>query len=341
MQKRLLYIVALVLTGITNGAFVYGQSSTLDKLQGKTWASPARSDQTYWEDQYTRDTQKSTRFVDGRADIVWDTPFYLSDELVLEFDDTKIGTAANGKYIILKGDLGGIWEGPRPTATPLRIMKLDDAELQVKSLFGSITTYRVREAFTLRYVLNNTPTVYSFSPSKKTGFLEGYDNYPVNSTSIQDKLYTDVQLRLSTDNRSSARGKFLRRLALSNGYSIIVVTFGDLTQNRTDVLCMVDQNGNCRSTLECWVTVNGMTVKSYTVAGGEVYIRQVVPGAGTPSPLRFEDVTSFSGILETSLYNITNGSFVRNASYSLSQNPYTRTFTREKLSDPDVDVINY
>ena len=342
MKKKLLYITALILTGITNSAFVYGQSSfRLDQLQGKTWRYqwPAgKEDDDYSELTFTCCIETNREYMPGEEDIILSNPFYLSDTFERRFDDNKIGQNQSGKYLVVKGD-GDPEEDDEYNLMSYSIyeaLKFDNAEFtMINYPSGIVSTFRVVNVFTMKYVIDNTPTstlVGNFHPTKTSGFLEGY-NYPVNSTAIPDRLHTNVQLTSPTDNRSAARGKFFRKYAIGS-YYLVIVTFGDATNNRTDVLCIVDRNGNIRSTLEGWVTVNGMTVKSYGIQpDGDVYIDRIAPSSSTP--LLFESLPSFSGKVERTVYS-TSGSFVYKSAYPPSAS--TSTFTKSFLSD--IDRVN-
>ena len=133
MKKRLLCIAVLILTGILNSAFIYGQSgSTLDKLQGKTWRIQWSDD--YMDYQFTR-TDKIYMFEDEPTS----RPFYLSDQIETQFNESKVGTVTNGRYIIV--------EGSDPDDEYFRvfvyeIMKLDNTEFTIKLRNGSIATHR-------------------------------------------------------------------------------------------------------------------------------------------------------------------------------------------------------
>ena len=323
MKKRLLYIVALILTGIASSAFVYGQSTVLERLQSKTWRwATSNYKFTCCEQIAMRDYGRTISH-----------PFYLSDTPThADFDDSKVGNVPNGRYIIRPGFADD-------TEFPVfanEIISLNDTELKLRLRDGiTIATFRALEAHTMQYVLRNTPTsTLPFAVKKNTGFLEGYGNFPINQA-IVDRIHTNVQLTQFTNNAAQRRGAFLRKFQSGSNF-IVVVTFGDLYRNRTDVICIVNSAGTILSTLEGLVIVDGMTVKSYTITpSGQVHIYQVVPSSTTP--LRFQDVTSFPGNLTNTIHSISGSSF----SSGTFVNSVPKTFTRSLLSDPDREVQMY
>ncbi len=176
MKKKILYITILVIIGITNSAFIYGQTgSTLDKLQGKTWRLQSKDD--YYKDrQYTR----RGMILLPRGANTQGMPFYLSDRIETKFDRNKVGKIENGKYIVEDG----IKEVSGREVFIYEIIKLDDKELVMKSEGGYIYTYRALEVITLKYVLDNTPTgMLPFTAERGTELLTGY-NFPITNKTI-------------------------------------------------------------------------------------------------------------------------------------------------------------
>lgn len=335
MKKRLLYTMALVLAGITSSALSYGQNTyRLDQLTGKTWQSRTPSDY-YVEITYTNNgTRTYTSYIDGEKQPSSEKDFYLSDNPnEPRFDRSKVGKVLQGRYIVENGShpMYDTEFGGRFSYFVFEILTLTDRELKTRNVQKpTIYTFDVVGAYTMKYVLDNTPTsnLSSFSISKNTGFLEGY-NIPVNHA-IVDKIYTNVQLTQSTNLSAQKRGKFLRKFQLGSNY-IIVVTFGDLDYNRTDVICIVNSAGTVLSTLEGLVIVDGMMVKYSSIQpNGSVYVSQVVPSSSTS--LLFKDVASFTGKSVTTVYNTSGSSFVKGAVYDAAQ---PKTFTRSILTDDD------
>ena len=321
IKKRLLYMVALILAGITNSAFMYGQKSDLDKLQGKTW-------QSKWYDTKNTYTRTTKTTIDSNG--AFSMSFYLSNTPDTLFDYSKVGAVENGKYFIEEG-----YHGPKDVYV-FEIVTLTDTEFTVRIAGGvSLSIHRALETFTMKYVLDKTlMEPLPFSPTKTTGFLADY-NFPVNSKTIPDKLYKNVQLTQFTDNTSAVRGRFFRKFAMGS-YTIVAVTFGDdLTYNRTDVLCVVDSNGNILDMLEGWVTVEGVTVKQYSISSTGVTVQWVAPSTSTS--LSFENVTDFLGRNYTQSYNLSGGKFVSGTVYGSSE----KTFTIARLSDPNVEIGSY
>ena len=335
MRKRVIYIIAPILIGITNSAFIYGQKTDLEKLQGKTWIyqwDVGYEDEGGWKMKYDCCKETYTLYSAKKEYPSYDFPFYLSNQIETQFVHSKVGSVQNGRYMIYSRGTAG--------TSVQEILKLTETELTMQSIkSGNILSYRALEYFTMKYVLDNTlKGTLPFAPTKKTGFLEGY-NFPINSTTIPDRLHTCVQLTSPTNNASAARGKFFRKFT-AGSYNLVIVTFGDLTKNRTDVLCIVDNNGTIRSTLEGWVTVDGMAVKSYSIQGnGDVYISRIVPSSSTSLSFgNIDDSTVFSGNVETAIYSTSGGSFV----YKETKAPsLIKTFTRELMSDPSKEVGGY
>ena len=213
-------------------------------------------------------------------------------------------------------------------------------ELNYNLYFYPFEIRKIEEFYTIKQVLDNTQTESKpFTPTKTTGFLANY-NYQINNKTIPDKLYEDVQLTKFTDNSSAARGKFFRKFQIGN-YYLVAVTFGDLTNNRTDVLCVVNSAGTVLDKLEGWVTVGGATVKQYIIQGGNegVYIYRVK----TTDTRSFTDIAapSFGGIrgsIETSFYGIdSNGKFFQSrAAYT-----YPEKLIFKQLTDMSKNVGDY
>ena len=350
MKKRLLYVVVLVLISIANNAFVYGQSgsTTLNKLQGKTWRyqwTPGTEESYDSELKFSCCALTSTAFfysILGEEEeiIAHSRLFYLSDTYESLFDDNKVGKNQNGKYLVVKGDGSPEDDDEYNTESIFvyEILKLTDTEFIIKHLItGTVSNYKALEVCTMKYVMDNTPTEKTpFSVKGKT-FLDGY-NFPINNKTIPDRLYKNVQLTQYTNNTTGARGKFLRKCLLTNGNYIVIVSFGDVYNDRTDVLCLVDKNGNILSTLEGMVIVNSVKVKEYSITGadGIVYISQVVPSTSTPS-LSFEGFPNFSGNAVIYTYYVTGGQFVKNSTNTGQE----KTFTKSRMSDPDLNVPQY
>jgi len=333
MKKNLLYMIALVLTGTANSAFIYGQGDfRLEQLMGKTWVDYDDEDGLYSKYTYDCCIEKFV-FVDNNGeDSPLETPFYLSAHPDTQFDASKVGNNQPGRYMIHKGNEGG-----SRNVHVHEILKLDNTEFITKSLFnGSIYTLKALDAYTLKYVLDNTPTSnLPFSIGKKTGFLDGYNDIPVNHA-IVDRIYKNVQLTQFTNIAAQKRGKFLRRFSLSGGNSLVVVRFGS-GSDITDVLCIVNSAGTVLNTLEATVTVDDMRVKGCNIVSSSmIYIYQVVPSSATSLP--FENLTSFSGSVRTTIYSISGSSF---GSGSVVNPGTTKTFTRNLLSDPDKEVNGY
>jgi len=331
MKKRLLYITALILIGITNSAFVYGQSgSTLDKLQGKTWRSQSRGGDPR-DYKFTRSDK--IYIIQNES---WSRPFYLSDQIETKFDFNKVGKIENGKYIIV--------EGYDPddkffSVFVYEILKLDDTEFTIKLSNGSIAPHKALEVCTMKYVLNSVPTTSTPFNATKTAEFQAAYRFPINTTAIQDRLYTNVQLTQYTDVAAQKRGRFFRKFTPSGvtNRHIIVVSFGDTYDNRTDVLCLVDANGNILDKMEGRITVNGLTVKQYQMTSNGMTIYRVVPTSAASLP--FNNITNFSGYITKTGFVVNGDSFSSvKTSGDVSK---TGTVTESFLSNPTSNLWQY
>jgi len=350
MKKRLVYITALILAGIINSA-VYGQvpyfyaqsGTTMEKLQGRIWG---------WEFHDGRDLHRSDLLYDLYAEtssiyhegkkLSASNPFYLSNTIDVQFDDSKVGKTQNGKYLIRKGN-GALGS---PTIFVDEILTLNDKELKTKYVtHGTVVTYK-NLGYSMQYIINKMNTEkLPFEGTKQAKFIEQSglpisnpttsNTYSIDNSVVSAKLYKNVQLT-EYENVVVNEGKFFRKVQLSNGNYIVVVTFGGIGVSwRTDMLYLVDKNGNVLSSLEGGVTFSGMTVKQYRIMdSGSVFVSQVRPSSSTA--LRF-DLTSFSGYVETLVYGIVDGKF-KNMSGSGTS---TKTFTKALLSDPNKNVWQY
>jgi hypothetical protein len=119
----------------------------------------------------------------------------------------------------------------------------------------------------MQYIISNEMSTEKlpFDGTKQAGFITSYgslisdlflkesNTYPIenNYKIIPEKLYSNVQLTASSV--VSQKGKFFRKFKLSNGNYIVVVSFGGVgatlttDDRRTDILCLVDKNGNLRT----------------------------------------------------------------------------------------------
>jgi hypothetical protein len=322
MKKRLLYIVALILTGIASSAFVYGQSTVLERLQNKTWRW---AESSY---KYTCCERIAVRDY-GRTISNF---FYLSDTPThTDFDDSKIGKVFNGRYIITPGPASN----PELPVFANEIIELNDAILRIRLRDGiTIATFRALEAHTMQYVVRNAPTSQSpFSGLRGVGSQDHPNvNMPLN-TAVTDRLYRNVQLTQFENIANQRRGRILGKFAATNNNFIVVVTFGDLDNNRTDVLCLVNSSGTILRTIEGMVIVDGMLMKDYRLVSGQVEIRQVVPSSSTS--LLFDNVTSFTGNVVTTVYSIASSSFDQLRTSTSG----AKTFTRALLTNPDRTTV--
>lgn len=111
---------------------IFAQSTTIEMLgNAKVWRAqfPGKDkiifeisfSKTEWTDQFTYDGTIAKR----------KSYFYLSDQLVKEFDQTKVGTSDNGKYIIQ--NLINRKSGEK-TLKVYEIVELTSSEMKLKDL---------------------------------------------------------------------------------------------------------------------------------------------------------------------------------------------------------------
>ncbi len=211
----------------------------------------------------------------------------------------------------------------------------------------------ILKTFLLAGLLLAAKTTFAQLPMKRVLELAPTDKLPFDATKtsawsnsyaidnsnkvIPEKLYENVQLTKYYIADEDQEGASFRKFLLPSGYYIVVVSFGGATEWRTDVLCVVDKEGNVLSTLEGLVTVADITVKQYRITenGSTIYVSQVKPSSSTS--LSFDNVTSFQGYVETVTYGIKDGKFFSITGSTSS----TKTFTKELLSNPGVNVWQY
>ncbi len=346
MKKKLLCIAVLMLTGVSNSAFIYGQNcsvqsgSILDKLTEKTWFYQdrvARDQGFQMKIAYNCSLETYTSGSQGKDNTSGNKPFYLSDQIeTIQFDDSKVGKNQNGKYIISKtgGKAGTLGKG----FTVLEIVKLTDTELQLRSLNNNYVSNFTVIAYSMKYIIDKMPTdKLPFDCTKQVKLPSVKPKIAGSQKATSAKHYYNIQLKEVTNPVDG----FFRKFPLSNGRYIVVVAFGgDLGDgdNRTDVLCLVDKDGKILSTLEGSIRSKGITMKQFRISdnGNTIYVSQVKPNSSTPVT-RFEKITSFTGIVETTTYAIINNKFTGVTGSGSS----TKTFTKASLSDQYKNVWQY
>jgi hypothetical protein len=259
-------------------------------------------------------------------------PFYLSDTPDSQFDHSKVGRVANGRYLVAEG-YAGYEDDPELGIFVYEIVQLNDREYILKYWNGKTATMKAFDVHTMQYILNNTPTE-RIPFGWKIGAPDGY-SFLINNRNIPNRAYTNVQLTQFTDNTSIGGGRFLRKMTLSNGNHVVVVSFGSTDLNRTDVLCLVNSSGTILSTVEGLVIVDGIKVKEYTLMGETVRVSQVVPRAGSPS-IGFGNFSFLGNVVHTD-HNVVNGRFVEGTKMTTSE----KTFTKARMSDPSLNVSQY
>lgn len=142
MKKLVLAFIAL---NVFVGVIAQTTPSTLAMLTGKVWNYLLFDDgekEIRIEFYYSTTEERVQCFSD-----VWNTTetseFYLSDNIVNVFDDSKIGKINNGKYIILKD----VFEDGHIEVSCQEIIELTDTTLTIRDIEGddysdAITLYR-------------------------------------------------------------------------------------------------------------------------------------------------------------------------------------------------------
>lgn len=125
-MKKNINLTLVVFLIFANG---YSQvvPSTLASLIGKIWTYRFEEEETTKVEIRYSPTTEYAYYTSEEWEEGEETPFYLSDSIVTAFDDSKIGTVYNGKYIITKdkSDETGCYEIVELTTTKLKIRKYD------------------------------------------------------------------------------------------------------------------------------------------------------------------------------------------------------------------------
>ena len=162
-----------------------------------------------------------------------------------------------------------------------------------------------------------------------------------SSNAIPDRLYDNVQL--TQYDHASVSSDFLgvafKKFTIANSNNVLlVVSFGGVTDWRTDVLCVVSQSGQVLSTLEVAVfycsSLGDIAIKQFRInAQGKIIVSTIVPTSTTSIP--FETFTSFTGYRKDVTYSVNaQGLFVQVSSQTFS----TKTYTRNYLENRDINI---
>ncbi|MGV8090417.1 MAG: hypothetical protein AB2L24_00945 [Mangrovibacterium sp.] len=187
-------------------------------------------------------------------------------------------------------------------------------------------------------IVANTPVTPVPFSAKKSGadvkFSSVY-SYTIDNSSnaIPDKLYDNVQLTQYT--RASVepelRGVFFRKFTIPNSNKVlVVVSFGGVTDWRTDVICSVSSTDQILGTLEVAVRVTDVWVKQFRInAQNQIIVTTIKPTSTTSIP--FGTFTSFSGYRQDITYSVNSqGQFVQESVQTYPTQTYTRSYLKDR-----------
>lgn len=197
-------------------------------------------------------------------------------------------------------------------------------------------------AIPLSTALNKPQTVTESIPIDftKTGvaFVREY-SFPIDNSNraIPDRIYTNVQMTeydcVGTD--LDWAPVLYRKFAIPNSNNILaVVHFGGATCYTTNVLCVVNPNGQILSTLIGEVCCAEITIRQFRINSQCQILRTTLTSNATTS-IPLEDLTSFIGQRKDEVFSINaQGQFVL-VSTQLFQ---PKTYTAEYLMDFDSNL---
>ena len=130
-------------------------------------------------------------------------------------------------------------------------------KISLLAVFVIITMFSFGQApknWTVGEIINWVPAEpIPFDGNKGLRFIRDY-SYGVNNDDnlIPDRLYDNVQLSEYTHASEcmDLMGTSFRKFTGQNGNTLLVVSFGGVTDYRTDVMCVINSSGQILSTLE-------------------------------------------------------------------------------------------
>ncbi|MDR3235645.1 MAG: hypothetical protein LBT48_02820 [Prevotellaceae bacterium] len=197
-----------------------------------------------------------------------------------------------------------------------------------------ISTHRVSMDY-----INRVPTEkIPFNSTKRTKFLALNFSFDNNNCILPDRMYNDIQLTQYTHagNNIDQAPCIYRKFAIPGSSDVLlVVSFGGITEWRTDILCIITASGYVLDTLEAEVFTNEMTVKQFRInAQNEIIISRIVPVSSSPV-LFYSYFTEFMGYREDITYSInTSGKFVKKAEKRYRQKRYFK----KDLENSDINI---
>lgn len=208
--------------------------------------------------------------------------------------------------------------------------------------FALFYTSNCVAAISLISALNKPQTVTESIPIDftKTGVILSPEyGFPIDNSNraIPDSFCTNVQMTEfnSIGTNTELAPVLYRKFAIPNSNNILaVVDFGGATCHRTDVLCVVNPNGQILSTMIGRVTYAEITIRQFRInAQCQILRTTLTTNATTSIPLA--DLTSFVGQRKDEVFSINSqGQFVL-VSTQLFQ---PKTYTAEYLMDLDSNL---
>lgn len=188
----------------------------------------------------------------------------------------------------------------------------------------------------LREVISRTPTQsVPFDATKNTWPSSEYGYGVINPNNIiPDRLYDNVQLT-KYDNASVSPdlgASFFRKFTIPNSTNkLIAVSFGGVTDWRTDVLCTTTSSGQVLNTIEGTVMFYPyIAIKQFRInSQNQIIITTIKPTSTTSIPL--SDFTSFTGYRQDITYKVSaQGLFEQVSVQKYRPKTYTRSYLENK-----------
>ena len=213
----------------------------------------------------------------------------------------------------------------------------------LKSFFATIFVLLPSLGFaqySLSQAISGMPTEpVPFNATKNTGFIRGHNYGVVNPNNIiLDRLYDNVQLTeyVNASVSLDLAGETFRKFVIpGSNNTLLVVSFGGVTERNTDVMCVVNGLGEVLSTLEVAVMCYPyLAVKQFRInAQNQIIVTTIKPVSSTSIPL--ETFTNFSGYRQDITYSINaQGQFEQ-----VSEQTYqTKIYTRSYLEDMNINL---
>lgn len=144
---------------------------------------------------------------------------------------------------------------------------------------------------------------------------------------IPDKLYNNIQgtdYWSASDDPELAPALFAKFLIPDTNLTLAAVNFGGATDFQTNVLIVVDNNGNIKSALEAEFSWGWITPKQFRITNNyEIIISTLVSTSSISVP--FKSFTQFEAKRVDETYTInSSGQFIKNSTKEFAPKIYTR-----------------